>query len=97
MRHVLHQFKRSGLPALQRRSRAPHQTSHTIVEAARRKRLRALLHQSPRTVGYPSRVWTLPLAAPAAYAEGIIPRQVNGEAIRQALQQLRSGWKRAKQ
>jgi hypothetical protein len=67
-----------------------------VFDAARRERLRALLHQSPRTFGHPSSGWTLPLAAQVAYAQGLTPRQVSGEAIRQALQHLRIGWKRAK-
>jgi hypothetical protein len=38
----------------------------------------------------------LPLAAEVAYAEGITPRQVSGEAIRLALQRLGVSWRRAK-
>ncbi len=60
------------------------------------EQLRDLLHQSPRTFGQPTGVWTLPLAAKVACAEGITPREVSGEAIRLALQQLGVGWKRAK-
>lgn len=96
VRHVLHQFHHRGLAALQRRSSAPHKTPHAVFDACRRERLRALLHQSPRTFGYPTSIWTLPLAAQAAYAEGITPRQLSGEAIRQALQPLRVSWRRAK-
>jgi hypothetical protein len=67
-----------------------------VFDARRREPLRDLLHQSPRTFGYPTSLWTLPLAAQVASAEGITPREVSGEAIRQALQHLRVSWKRAK-
>jgi hypothetical protein len=70
---------------------------HAVFDASRRDRLRDLLHQTPRTFGKPSSLWTLPLAAEVAYAEGITSRQVSGEAIRLALRQLGVRWERAKQ
>ena len=59
------------------------------------ERSRDLRHQSPRTFGKPTSLWTLPLAAEVAYAEGITPRQVTGEAIRLALRRLGVSWRRA--
>ena len=55
-----------------------------------------MLHQSPRTFGKPTSVWTLPLVAEVAAAEGITPRAGSGEAIRRALARLGVRWKRAK-
>jgi hypothetical protein len=40
--------------------------------------------------------WTLALAAEVSFAQGLTPRQVSGETIRQALKQLGVRWKRAK-
>jgi hypothetical protein len=97
VRNVLHAFNRHGLAALQVKSSAPHHTPHGVFDASRRERLRDLLHQSPRTFGKPTSLWTLPLAAEVAYAAGITPRQVSGEAIRLALRQLGVRWQRAKQ
>src|SRR5512143_1784966 len=96
VRNVIHAFHRHGLAALQPRSKAPHRLPHAVFDATRRERLRDLLHHSPRHFGHPTSVWTLPLAAQVAYAEGITPRLVSGEAIRLALQHLQIGWKRAK-
>ena len=59
--------------------------------------LRALLHQSPRTFGKPTSVWTLDLAAEVSFAEGITPERVSGETIRQAICRLGVRWKRAKE
>jgi hypothetical protein len=61
-----------------------------------REQLRALLHQSPRIFGKPTSLWTLPLAAEVAYAEGLTSRRVSGEAIRRALVRLGVRWQRAK-
>jgi transposase len=96
VRNAIHAFNACGLAALQRRSSAPHRTPHAIFDPARREQLRTLLHQSPRTFGKATSVWTLGLAADVAYAEGIIPRPVSGETIRQALAALKTRWKRAK-
>src|SRR5512144_3232886 len=97
VRNALHTFHRHGLAVLQPRSKAPHRVPHAVFDAARREQLRDLLHHSPRQFGHPTSVWTLPLAAQVAYAQGITPRRVSGEAIRWALQQLNVGGKRAKQ
>src|SRR5512134_23443 len=96
VRNVIHDFHRRGLAALQPQSKAPHRLPHAVFDAARRERLRDLLHHPPRQFGHPTSVWTLPLAAQVAYAQGITPRRVSGETIRLALQHLQIGWKRAK-
>lgn len=96
VRNAIHDFNTRGLAAIQPRSTAPRHTPHAVFDATRREHLRELLHQSPRTFGYPTSVWTLHLVAKVAHAQGLTPRAVSGEAIRQALNQLRVGWKRAK-
>jgi len=96
VRNVLHAFHTQGLTALTRRSSAPHRTPHAAFTAPQREQLRALLHQSPRTFGYPTSLWTLALAAQVAYAEGLTSRPISGEAIRRALARLGVRWQRAK-
>ena len=96
VRNVVHTLNAHGLAVLTPRSSAPHRTPHAVFTPARREQLRALLHQSPRTFGKPTSVWTLDLVAEVAHAEGITPRQVTGETIRTALAALDVRWKRAK-
>jgi transposase len=96
VRNAMQAFTTQGLAALTPRSSAPQRTPHATFDPTRREQLRALLHQSPRTFGTPPSVWTLPLVAEVASAEGITPRQVSGEAIRRALARLGVRWKRAK-
>jgi transposase len=96
VRNVIHTFNAHGLAVLTPGSSAPQHTPHAVFDPARREQLRALLHQSPRTFGKPTGVWTLALVAEVAYAEGITPRQVSGETMRNALAQLDVRWQRAK-
>jgi DNA-binding MarR family transcriptional regulator len=96
VRNAIQAFHARGLAAMRRQSSTPHRTPHAVFTPARRQQLRALLHQSPRTFGQPTSVWTLDLAADVAYAVGITPRRVSGETIRQALSMLQTRWKRAK-
>ena len=96
VRNVIREFERDGLDAcLRRGSTRPH-TIHAKVDAVATEQLRALLHQSPRTFGKPTSVWTLELASEVAWAEGITPEPVSDETIRQALLRLGVRWRRAK-
>jgi transposase len=96
VRNAIQAFNTQGLAALTPRSSAPQQTPHAAFDPMRREQLRAVLHQPPRAFGKPTSLWTLPLAAEVAYAEGITPRPVSGETIRRALAHLGVRWQRAK-
>jgi hypothetical protein len=71
-------------------------TSRAAVDPASADRLRALLHQSPRTFGKPTSVWTLDLAAEVSFEQGLTGERVSDETIRLTLKRLDIGWKRAK-
>jgi transposase len=96
VRNAIQAFNTRGLAAIQRQSSGPPQLPHAVVTPARRAQLQALLHQSPRTFGKPTSVWTRDLAAEVVAATGILPRRVSGETIRHALAALQTRWKRAK-
>ncbi len=57
---------------------------------------RGLLHQSPRTFGKPTSLWTLALAAEVSHQKGWTSRVLTAEGMRQVLLRLGVGWKRAK-
>ncbi len=95
VRNAIHDFHERGLAALQPESSRPH-TTHQVFDALSRQRLRALLHQSPRTFGKDTSIWTLDLAAEVSVTVGIASRPISGETIRNALRQLGVRWKRAK-
>ena len=95
VRNAIRAFAAEGLGCLKEKSHRPVSVRPEIDEAGR-ERLRALLHRSPRDFGKATSLWTLALAAEVAFAEGITPRLVSDETIRQALLRLGAGWKRAK-
>src|SRR5712691_1936591 len=95
VRNAIHDFHERGLAALQPKSSRPH-TTHEVFDEEGRERLRALLHQSPRTIGLDTSIWTLELAAEVSFTRGIASRPISGETIRHALKVLGVRWKRAK-
>ncbi len=95
VRNALRAFEAEGTACLQETSHRP-KSARPEIDDGGCERLRALLHRSPRDFGKPTSLWTLELAAEVAFAEGITPRRVSDETIRQALKRLGIGWKRAK-
>lgn len=93
--NVIHTLHQTGLAVLRRHSSRPH-TVPTAFDAVSAERLCALLHQSPRTLGKPTSVWTLPLAAAVSFAQGLTEQEVSGETVRATLERLGVKWQRAK-
>ena len=96
VRNAVHGFNQTGLAALQPGSKRPKET-HAAFNPETAEKLRALLHQSPRSFDQPTSVWTLPLAAEVSLAQGLTPERVTGETIRATLARLGVSWQRAKQ
>lgn len=95
VRNVVQAFKTQGVGCLQRGSSRPHTTRERLGNAGA-PRLQALWHQSPRTFGYPTSLWTLEMAAEVSFAQGLTPQQISRETIRSALQRWGVSWQRAK-
>lgn len=95
VRNAIVAFNTRGLAALHRGSSRPHRF-RVAFDLARGEQLRALLHQSPRTFGKPTSLWTLELAADVSFEQGLTTERVSGETIRATLQRLGIRWKRAK-
>src|SRR5512135_2743185 len=96
VRNTLHAFEQRGLGCLKQESSRP-KTIHAEFDQAKCEALRAVLHQSPRTYGKATSVWTLQLAAQVCQELDLTSRQVSIEAICLALSRLGVGWQRAKQ
>src|SRR3954467_9407124 len=95
VRDSLRAFAAEGTACLREKSHRP-RSAPPPLDAAAAERLRALRHRSPRDFGKPTSLWTLDLAAEVAFAEGLTPRLLSDETIRQAMIRLGIGWKRAK-
>jgi hypothetical protein len=83
-RNAIHAFSHKGLASLQPGSSVPHPIGRAL-DGAPAERLRVLLHQSPRNLGKPTRLWTLALAAKVACADGITPEPVSAGTVRAML------------
>ncbi len=95
VRNVLQAFNARGLDAVPRGSSRP-KTGAVAFDRPTAERLRALLHQSPRTFGKETSLWTLDLAVEVSFEQGLTAQRVSRETIRTTLRRLGVNWKRAK-
>ena len=96
VREIIKAFNARGVAILTPGSRRSHHTQ-AAFPAGKAEKLKELLHQSPRTYGKETGVWTLELAAEISFVQGLTAEQVSGETIRATLERLGVKWKRAKQ
>jgi transposase len=92
---AINAFNERGLAALRPGSHAVH-TPQAAFDAEAAERLKAIIHQSPRTFGKETSLWTLDLAAEVSFEQGLTRERVSDETIRQTLKRLGIQWKRAK-
>ena len=96
VRDAIHDFNQRGLDALVAKSSRPKRTRE-VFDQRSADLLREMLHRSPREFGHDSSLWTLEMAAQAAFEEGLTNRRVSGETIRSTLARLLGvRWQRAK-
>jgi transposase len=94
--NTLHAFEKEGVRCLVEKKRGP-KDAQPILDEAKSDPLQGILHQSPRHFGKARSTWTLGLLADVTFEQGLTPRRLSHEAVRQAVKRLGSGWKRAKQ
>ena len=96
VRNAIHAFNDRGLLALTPGSSRP-KLVHAAFDERSAEALQEMLHRSPREFGYDSSLWTLEMAAEAAFEEGLTQRRVSGETVRATLSRLLGvRWMRAK-
>jgi transposase len=95
VRNTLQAFEQEGIACLKKQSNRP-KSAQPQLDASKCQHLKHLLHQSPRTFGKDTSLWTLALAAEVACEQGLTEQTVSIETIRRALSRLKVGWKRAK-
>src|SRR2546430_6666580 len=93
VRNAIHDFHERGLAALHPKSSRPH-TTYEAFDDQGRERLRALLHQSPRTFGKDTSIWTLDLAAEVSVSDGLVSRPIADGFFRNAVGQHSVGGQR---
>jgi hypothetical protein len=95
VRNAIRAFNTRGVAAREEGSHRAH-SRHPVFDAAGLEALKALAHQSPRTFGHPTNLWTLDLLAEESVRQGLCREQVSGQTIRRSLQRIDVSWKRAK-
>jgi transposase len=95
VRNTIHAFEREGAHCLTEKKRGP-QNAQPVLDEAKAGPFKGILHQSPRHFGKARSTWTLDLLADVAFEQGLTPRRLSHEAVRQAVKRLVHGWKRAK-
>ncbi len=95
VRRVLHAFNQAGLACLSRQKPGRQDDQRAFDDAAR-ARLREIVHQSPRTFGLETSLWTLPLLAKVSYQEGLISQEVHFDTVSQTLAEMGLQWARVK-
>jgi len=96
VRDAINDFDHRGLDALDRRSSRPKRTRDAFDQESA-EALREMLHRSPREFGYHTSLWSLEMAADAAFEEGLTEGRVSGETVRATFSRLLGvRWMRAK-
>lgn len=95
VRNVIKGFNQKGIAILKEGSRRPH-TTQAAFSAETVEHLKEILHQSPRTFGRSTSLWTLGLAAEVSYEKGLVKERVSAETIRATLKRFGMKWTRAK-
>lgn len=95
VRNTIHAFEQDGIASLPQGSSVP-LTVEPVLNAEKRDRLRAILHQTPRNFGKPSSLWTLKLLAEVSHDQRLSETQLSAPTILDAIVRLGVTWKRAK-
>lgn len=93
--NTLHAFEKEGVGSLVEKKRGPKDVP-PVLDETKADPLKGILHQSPRRFGKARSTWTLDLLADVTFEQGLTPRRLSHEAVRQAVKRLGHGWKRAK-
>ena len=67
-----------------------------VLDEAKRERLRAIVHESPRSFGKHTSLWTLRLLTEVCLEQGVTSRALSSESMRRAFKRMGVAWKRAK-
>src|SRR5687768_11108657 len=86
-RDAIRHFNGRGLATLAAKSSRPTRTRDAFEEEGA-EALPGMLHRSPREFGYETSLWTLAMAAEAAFEASLTDRRVSGETIRAPLSRL---------
>ena len=96
VRTAIKRFNEHGVCSLEPRSSRATRQVNLELNADALEKLKALLHESPRSLGLSRSTWTLSSVAVVFKERRVTSRLLTDEAIRKGLKRLGVGWKRAK-
>jgi transposase len=94
VRNAIRAFHARGAGCLTEGKHGP-KDARPLLDQTKADALRGILHESPRRFGQARSTWTLDLLADVAFAQGLTPRRLSHESVRQAVKRRGTGWKRA--
>lgn len=95
VRRIINAFNSKGISVLIKGSKRPKNIQRAFSEE-NAKKLKELIHRSPRDFEKQSSLWTLELLAEVSFEQGLSEKTVSYETIRTTLKRLGVRWKRAK-
>ena len=95
VRNILHAFNDRGIACLKSKSRARHDDQRAYDDQAR-ECLREIIHQSPRSYGYESSLWTLEMLGEVSHQKELTGYRVHKDTVSQTLMEMKVNWSRAK-
>jgi transposase len=95
VRNTIRAYRADMTTCLRAKSSRPKSVA-PVLDEAKRERLRAIVHESPRSFGKPTSLWTLRLLAEVCFEQGVSSRALSIESMRRAFKRMGVAWKRAK-
>ena len=95
VRNTIRAYRADTTTCLRAKSSRPKRVA-PVLDEAKRERLRAVVHESPRSFGKHTGLWTLRLLAEVCFEQGVTSRALSIESMRRAFKGMGVAWKRAK-
>jgi hypothetical protein len=87
VRNTIRAYRADMRTCLRAKSSRPKSVA-PVLDEAKRERLRAIVHESPRSFGKPTSLWTLRLLAEVCFEQGVTSRALSIESKRRALKRM---------
>ena len=87
VRNTIRAYRADTTTCLRAKSSRP-QSVVPVLDEAKRERLRAIVHESPRSFGKHTSLWTLRLLAEVCFEQGMTSRALSSESMRRAFKRM---------
>lgn len=95
VRNVIRAYRADTATCLRAKPFRPKRVA-PVLDEAKRERLRTIVHESPRSFGKHTGLWTLRLLAEVCFEQGVTSRALSSESMRRDFKRMGVAWRRAK-